>query len=443
MTSIHKAKALQTYLGTYEDNSPLVIFRVFFGLLLSAESFGAIFTGWVHETFIEPQFTFTIIGFEWLQPLHGDGMIYYFVVMGLMGLLISLGLFYRAATFTFLGMWTVIYMMQKSHYNNHYYLLILLTAAMLILPAHKRFSLDAKWGFTFSSNSCVRMCRWFFILQLMIVYCFASLHKMNPDWILGKPLDLWFAYKTDYWLIGSLLAKEWMPLVIAWGGIIYDGTIVFLLLNKKTRAWGFGLSVFFNLFNSAVFQIGIFPYLMIALTIFFFPPDQIRAIFFRKKQRIYPVRHSLSKGWILFLIFYFALQLYLPLRNYRFEGKPSWTEEGHRLAWRMMLRRKSGHTKFEIVDKQTHVRQTVNLQEYLTPNQRSSMTGQPDMIWQFAQYLKMKFAQEGKEIQVYADAKVSLNGHIHRRLIEPDVDLVAVPWERWRHAKWIRTYHDD
>ena len=48
------------------DNAPLVLFRMFFGFLLFAESFGAILTGWVRRTLVEPEFTFTIIGFEWL-----------------------------------------------------------------------------------------------------------------------------------------------------------------------------------------------------------------------------------------------------------------------------------------------------------------------------------------------------------------------------------------
>ena len=91
----------RTFFGTEVDNSSLVLFRMVFGLLAAAESFGAIFTGWVHETFIEPSFTFTVIGFEWLQPLSGDGMIYYFIVMGVAGLCIMLGLFYRASTFVF------------------------------------------------------------------------------------------------------------------------------------------------------------------------------------------------------------------------------------------------------------------------------------------------------------------------------------------------------
>lgn len=46
------------------DNSPLVVFRIFFGFLVACESFGAILTGWVKRILIDPEVTFSFIGFE-------------------------------------------------------------------------------------------------------------------------------------------------------------------------------------------------------------------------------------------------------------------------------------------------------------------------------------------------------------------------------------------
>ena len=50
------------------DNSPLVVFRVFFGLLIMLEAWGAIATGWVKRIFVDPEFTFNFIGFDFLKP---------------------------------------------------------------------------------------------------------------------------------------------------------------------------------------------------------------------------------------------------------------------------------------------------------------------------------------------------------------------------------------
>ena len=80
---------LNRLLFTKIDNSQLIIFRIFFGILVAIECFGAILSGWVERTLVTPQFTFNFIGFEWLQPLPDYGMYAYFFIMG------TLGIFYR------------------------------------------------------------------------------------------------------------------------------------------------------------------------------------------------------------------------------------------------------------------------------------------------------------------------------------------------------------
>lgn len=428
----------RTFLGTQVDNSSLVLFRILFGFLAAAETFGAIFTGWVDRTLIQPKMTFTFIDFEWLQPLEGNGMIFYFIVMGIAALMIMLGLFYRFSTFLFFIMWTGVYLMQKSEYNNHYYLLVLLSAAMVIMPANKSRSLDAKWGLTNDSDTCSRACIWFFILQVLIVYVSASLNKVSGDWLAARPIGIWFQYKANYWIIGPLLTKEWFQYAIAWGGVLYDGLIVFLLLYKPTRKIGFGLSVFFNLFNAAVFQIGIFPFLMIAFTVFFFPPETIRSIFFKKKLKVIESPRTLPSNWSVVFGIYFLIQIALPLRHHLYEGDVHFTEEGHRMAWQMMLRAKSSKISIETVD-QNGNRSKIRLRDHLTSNQINSMAGQPDMIWQFAQHLKRLEEKNGNIVAVYAEAKVALNGHPQRELIDNSVDLASVPWEPWSHSNWILT----
>ena len=124
------------------DNSPLIIFRIFFGILVSLECFGAIGTGWVKRNLIDPKYTFPFIDFEFLQPLPGYGMYFYFGIMGLLGIFIAIGLKYRASIITFTVLWTVTYLMQKTAYNNHYYLLILISFAMCFFPAERYRSVE-------------------------------------------------------------------------------------------------------------------------------------------------------------------------------------------------------------------------------------------------------------------------------------------------------------
>ena len=60
------------------DNSDLVLFRFLFGFLACVECTGKLMSGWVQDTFVAPEFTFTEPGFEWLQPLPTPGMHLYY-----------------------------------------------------------------------------------------------------------------------------------------------------------------------------------------------------------------------------------------------------------------------------------------------------------------------------------------------------------------------------
>lgn len=429
---------LRLYLGSDADNSPLVLWRIFWGFLIFCESIGAILTGWVQETFMDATFTFTFIGFEWLQPLPGHGMHVYFGVMALVGLSIMFGFRYRLSSTVFFLMWTAVYLMQKSHYNNHYYLMVILAFIMILVPANRFKSLDVRLGYVKERLTCARWNILLFVLIVGLVYVVASLNKIHYDWLQARPLKVWFSYKTNYFLIGPLLGKEWFAYVIAYGGILYDGLIFFILLHPRTRNFGFVLSLIFNLFNSAVFQIGIFPYMMIAFTVFFYSGDWLRSRFFRKSSPV-TVFESKPMSRLAFYVFigFFLVNMLLPLRHHLYPGDVHWTEEGHRLSWQMMLRSKGGAAVFEVRNKATGEKIPVNLRDHLTANQRADCGLKPDMTWQFAQYLKRHFASQNTEVEVYCKARVSLNGYKAQYLIDPTVDLAAVDWERFKHAHWI------
>lgn len=422
------------------DNSALIVFRILFGLLIFLESIGAIFTGWIKRTLIEPDFTFNFIGFEWLQPLPGNGMYFYYSIMGLFGLLVMLGYKYRMSMLAFTLMWSATYLMQKSSYNNHYYFLMLLSAIMTLLPANKYFSLDAKINPNIKRISMPNWCRWVFIIQLFILYTYASIAKMYPDWLSISVPELLMKSKQNYVLVGDLLQQKWIHYGIAYGGILFDGLIIPLLLWKRTRKYAFFASIFFHLFNSFIFQVGIFPYLSLAFCVFFFEPKTIQKLFLKNKPFYSNSEVILPKHLQIFkvvFIGYFIIQIALPLRHHFIKDDVLWTEEGHRLSWRMMLRSKSGKAIFKIVDKKTNITIPVVLDHYLTKKQIRSVSTKPDVMWQFAQRLKSIYAKNGMDIEVYVDAYISVNGKPSKRLIDPKVDLANVKWNHFKHHDWI------
>ncbi len=431
---------MNKFLFKHIDNSGLIIFRIVFGLLCFLESFGAILTGWVKRTLIEPQFTFSFIGFEWLQPLPGNWMYVYYIIMSIFGLLIMVGYKYRFSMLMFALMWTATYLMQKSSYNNHYYLLSILSFIMVFLPANHYASIDVKLTPSLKKISMPSWCKWIFVIQLFILYSYASIAKLYPDWLNASVAELLMKGKANLPIIGEFLQQSWVHYGIAYGGILFDGLIIPLLLFKPTRKYAFFASIFFHLFNSIVFQIGIFPYLSLAFSLFFFEPKTIRNIFLKRKpyynsdEVITPKYNTIFVS--LFSI-YFLIQIALPLRHHFIKDDVLWTEEGHRLSWRMMLRAKSGRTNYSVIDTNTNNTIPIKLNDYLTKKQQRSASTKPDVIWQFAQYLKQDFAKKGIPIEVYVRSFVSVNGKPAKQLIDPKVDIANEEWYHFKHHDWI------
>jgi len=446
LTHISKQQPTSSLVGWLTapaDNSPLILFRVAFGLLIAAEGFGAILTGWVRRVFVEPQFTFNFIGLDFLQVFVGETMYVVYGLLGVTGLMVMLGYRYRLAIVTYAVLWSISYLLQKTSYNNHYYLLMLLCWVMVLMPAHRYFSLDVRQNFVRKTLTCPRWCTVVFVVQLFIVYTFASLAKIYPDWLAGRPIALWFAGKADYWLVGPLLQKDWLQTMVVYGGIAFDGLIVPALLWRKTRPYAFAAGLLFHGFNSAVFHIGIFPYLAIALCVFFFPPEQVRRLFFKRKpkvtdQLVAQTSYSLPSWTLVLGVLYFAWQIYLPLRHHLYPGNVFWTEEGHRLSWRMMLRTKSGSVRFMVENRATGETWWEEPRDHLTAKQARKVATHPDMIWQFSQYLEKVYQERGYDnVAVYAHGKASLNGHPRDPLVDSSVDLASVSWQPFRHAEWI------
>jgi len=425
------------------DNAPLIIFRIFFGFLLAAETFGAILTGWVKKNFIDPKFTFSHIGMEWLQPLPGYGMYFYFATMGFLGIFVMIGWKYRWTLSAFTLLWTISYWMQKTSYNNHYYMLILVCLIMIFLPSNKYASIDAKKNPEIKSLSMPKWCSWVMILQIAIVYFFATVSKFYPDWLDGTFTKNLLANKSPYPFIQEIFNQKWFYLFIAYSGIAFDMLIVPMLLWKRTRTIAFIASLLFHLFNAFTLQIGIFPFFALSFAVFFYSPEKIRQLFFKKKPELDLEKEPVHENKSILLYFflpYFIIQIILPVRHWFIKGDVLWTEEGHRLSWRMMLRSRSGYTNFRIYDKKTNQRILYDFHSELTPKQLNMISEKPDAIWQLAQRIKKEYALKGIDVSIFADTNVSINRKPYLKLINPDVDLAQAEWNYFFHNDWILLY---
>ena len=119
-------------------------------------------------------------------------------------------------------------------------------------------------------------------LQLGLVYFFAGLAKLDADWLLrAQPLATWLTRYGDVPAIGPLLSLPGVAHGLAWSGALFDLSVAFLLCGRRTRLPAYALLVLFHGATGLLFPIGLFPWLMIALTPVFFAPTWPRALFAR------------------------------------------------------------------------------------------------------------------------------------------------------------------
>ncbi|WP_255397172.1 HTTM domain-containing protein [Reichenbachiella sp. 5M10] len=438
------------------EAAPLAVFRVLFGLMMVWSVIRFWYNGWIQKLYLAPTFHFNYYGFEWVQPI-GLWTYLLFVLCGLSALAVTLGYHYRIAIVVFFLSFTYIELMDKTTYLNHYYFVSLVSFLMIFLPAHVYFSLDAKRN---PDRACQYIPQWtidVIKLMLCIVYFYAGLAKLNSDWLLdAMPLKIWLPSKYDIPIIGGLLQYTWTHYAFSWGGALYDLSIPFLMLFRRTRGVGFAMIVGFHLLTRVLFPIGMFPYLMIASALIFFDSTRLHCAVTRvshwlridmsqfDNHRYYQESTiSIQKAKIALFSVFFVLQLLLPFRYLMYPGELFWTQEGFRFSWRVMLVESAGSAMFKVVDLQSGKRFYVDNANFLTPFQEKQMAFQPDFILEYAHRLEAYYEEiEGKELAVYVDCFVAMNGRLSQRYIDPQVDLTKIE-ESFRHKDWILPMKDE
>lgn len=444
---------IQNYINRKTEAAPLAVFRIFFGLMMLASIIRFWWNGWIEKLYLEPSFFFSYYGFEWVKPI-GNLTYILFIICGVSAILVAIGWRYRLAIGVFFLSFSYIELMDKTTYLNHYYFISVLSFLMIFLPASAYFSFDAKRGVAYQ-----RIPKWSvdsIKILLAIVYFYAGLAKLNSDWLVqAMPLKIWLPSKYDLPILGDLLHREWAIYAFSWGGAIYDLTIPFLLLWRKTRVPAFILVAIFHLLTRILFPIGMFPYIMIVSALIFFDSsfhhkvlEGIAKLFRFAKSTFDTGLELLEKGNFGrritrgVIVAFFITQLMVPFRYLLYPGELFWTEEGYRFSWRVMLMEKAGYVNFKVVSNEGD-QFYVNNADFLTSFQEKQMATQPDFILSFAHHLSTHFQSQGhKQVEIYADSFVALNGRVSRPFIDPEVNL-AQEEESFKNKSWILPFNDE
>ncbi|MEM0997451.1 MAG: HTTM domain-containing protein [Bacteroidota bacterium] len=443
----------------HESASALGIFRLLFGVVLLMQIINFVSVDFISKDLVKPVLHFKWYFFSYVEPLPKAGLELLLFVLAAAAVLIALGRFYRIAVAIWFVGFTYLWLLDKGFFNNHYYLMSILCAMMFFLPADR-------WDLFRKNAPRVSIPRWYVLaikVQLFIVFFWAAINKMQAGWLVNhQPIAFILDYKAQFtgdasWDSGLLENG------MVWGGLFFDLLVIPALWWRPTRWFAVAGMVVFNGFNYYIFhdvgEIGIFPWLLLATVILFFPADsgewiRARLGIARKKAQNKSALRGKHKSpqqpeagtplprlaWVFTA--FLAFQLIFPARHLLVPGHVDWTGEGQRFAWRMKIMYKDFEMHWYMVDQAGQgPRYEVNLGGILTPKQYTALGYYPDLIPPMARYLKEDARRRGlSDPIIQVDFKSGLNGWGQQNLLDPTVDAATLVAHPLRRAEWILPY---
>ncbi len=435
--------------------APLVTFRILFGAATFISTLRFLLLGWVDLHFVNTQVQFKYFGFYWVDVLPANAMYFIHGLMLLASLGIMLGAYYRLAAAVFFLCFTYCELIDITYYLNHYYFVSVVSFLMIWVPANSWFSVDANRNSSIKNNLVPAWCVYVFKVQLLLVYFFAGIAKINYDWLVdAMPLRLWLPANNNLPLFGWLFNYPVTAYIFSWAGMLFDVFVGVFLLMPKTRIWAWLVVVFFHAITGAMFQIGVFPLVMILSTLIFFGEpfhikvQQVLGKLFASNKRLNVIEKTVLKTPTVLkqkvvtalLVIWFSFHVLFPLRFVFYPGKLFWTEEGYRFGWRVMLMEKAGTAIFYLTDADNGKEGVVDNTQFLNPHQEKQMAMQPDLILQYAQFLKNHYETRGVKInKVRAEVYVTLNAKPSKLLFSDTLNLLQLS-DSWAPKTWILPY---
>lgn len=415
----------------------LGLFRILFGLLMTWEVLYwfdlDIINNYILGSKVRFYYDFLPVG-----PLSEGAL--NFLLFGLLisAVFITIGYYFRVAMTYFAFVFTYFFLLDKTFYNNHLYLLSLLSFLMIFMPMDAAYSVEKSRRSVTVSNWAYRLIQF----QVVVVYFFGGVVKLNPYWLDFHPATEILEAKANNSGI-EFLTSSFMIYFITYVGVIFDLLIGPLLWWKKSRKVAIVLALIFNTTNAWIFNdINIFPFFMIGALILFVDQEWLSNKIGFKHTGESEYEGKLGTWGSYILLAYMSVQLILPLRHYFMPGYADWTGEGQRFAWRMKIQNrkyKYQEIKFALFDKQNKRIIPIEPLKYMNIDQFNQMIYSPRMIVQFAEFIREHAAENHNlhNIEVKCKIPVEFNGSEKTYIFDPDLDLLSNYEKHDSFSEWI------
>ncbi len=408
-------QGLKTTFTLARTGSNLSYFRIILGLSYFIFFLRLVIRKKFSGVFIKPDFLFA---YDWLPELPVfRGEVMWMIMAGLLlsSLLIVFNRLVRVAfLFVFVG-FGYFFFLEKALYNNHYFLLWLM----------------ALWGFiVFENKGPLEPWQsgpteaWRYLIlkgQVMMVYFFGGIAKFNEEWLKGDTTRSLLELKLPEVEPGLILD---LSRIMTYGGLLFDLCIPFLLVYKPTRLLAVVAVLVFNISNHFVFEIGIFPFLMMGSLILFFDKPSSEQI----ERPKYPSR------LLVFSLASFLFLSVIPFRHLLYPGNVVWTEEGYFFSWRMISSVKKVIASYRLIDRKTGDQVIISPREELNSMQYHALGRYPELAWQYAHHLKKRYQEKGWEDPIVnGKIQVKMNKRRFQFVFDPNLDLGSLDHKPLSH----------
>ena len=429
------------HLKKKDDFYSLAIFRIGFGIVMMVEVLRFYLYGFIENLFIKQDFHFKYTYFHWVEAPSGNNTYLLFLCIFISAFLVAVGLFYRIASILLFLSYTYFFLIDEAYYNNHFYLIVIVSFLIIFVPLGKFWSLDCYLRKIPQKKHIESFWLWVMRTPMSIVYVYGGIAKFDQDWISGIAPKILLTKANKGTFLEPLMRYEWTAHFYAWSGMLFDLFVPFAILYKKTRWWAFAAACMFHINNAFVFDIGIFPYLALFLTLLYLESNYPKYFVPKKLQlylsNIYSKNIIYEKGvdWetpanrfcVSVIGILFFIQLIFPLRHFLYPGNTTWHREGHKFSWRMMLSERKSEYLFYAQHPKTRDKRYIEIEQFLNPIQIKALPSRPNLILEFAHMVDGVIQKNTRfDPIITAEIKMSLNQSEYQYFFDPSKDLSRI-----------------